>query len=94
MIKHKIVELLMYASGNAYSRSRYGEKAWEHAIVMLLTMGFTTDQVHEILMSKYMRWAADCFSTVERDKEVLTGEEIVMYHRQAKIDIKLLMAGG
>lgn len=91
MIKHKFVELLMLTTGEAYSRARYGEQAWEKAIVLLFTMGFTTDQVREILMSKYMRWAADAFATQVRGREVLNGEEIVQYHRQWKIDVASLM---
>lgn len=92
MKKHTIVELLMFSTLCAYSRLRYGEEAWEHAIVMLLTVGFTLEQCHEILMSKNMRWAADRFSIIEKGKEVLTGEEIVKYHRTQHINIKRLMA--
>jgi hypothetical protein len=82
----------MDSTGEAYSRSRYGEKAWKSAIVHLLTWKYTEEQVREILLSKYMRWAGDSFAKAKRNgDEKFDGSEIIQYRRKWGIDIDELM---
>lgn len=44
---------------DAYSFNRYGRKNWELAIRRLLRIGFSEREIEAILLSKWMRWAAD-----------------------------------
>lgn len=79
-------------SRSSYSHDRYGKKAWMNAIALLLAAKYTPDQVVEILLSKYMRWAADSFSLVDDEfNETCTGDEIVQYRDKWGIDVKGLM---
>ena len=58
----KIIQALMDATVDSYSRGRYGEGKWRKSIVQLL-IHFTPNQVQWILDSKHMRWAADSNET-------------------------------
>ena len=46
---------------DAYSRKRYGEKAWSAVAVWLLKQGWSVQDTAEILNSKITRWAHDAF---------------------------------
>lgn len=79
---------------NAYSHDRYGKVAWKNAITLLIAAGYTSEQVVEILCSKYMRWAADSFSQqVGEVEEVCDGTEIMQYGAKWGIDINALVCG-
>lgn len=47
------------ATQDAYSFSRYGQKAWAASCRMLLRRGYDVRQIEAIMRSKWTRWAAD-----------------------------------
>lgn len=92
-MSNAIVKELMERTVDAHSRPRYGEVAWENAIKHLLTFRYTPEEAYTILMSKYMRWAADQFSGYNpgTEEEIIVGTEIIRYKRQFGIDVAGLM---
>jgi len=87
------IEHMANKTSGAYSASRYGDVAWRKAIQLLAEAGYTEIEVEEILRSKYMRWAADCFAKRFRDREVCVGTEIMKYKDQYGIDVAGLLKG-
>lgn len=50
---------------DAYSAERYGRNEWAKAAIFLAGHGFTADEIESILLSKWMRWAADAASATQ-----------------------------
>ncbi|MFZ9616464.1 MAG: hypothetical protein ACO3AG_07330 [Fluviibacter sp.] len=49
----------MSATTEAYSVQRYGQRQWRRSIELLAQRGLTDLQIRAVLLSKWMRWAAD-----------------------------------
>lgn len=91
--------IISRATDNAYSRDRYGPKAWDTAMDELAKLGFSMDEIAWVLNSKYARWAADAFhkqTNVVVDEEgelqdfdeAFDGTELTQYHAKWGISLK------
>jgi hypothetical protein len=58
-MKNINIEMTLMATDAAYSKGRYGDKQWRKCIESLMKRGLTDLQIRAVLLSKWMRWAAD-----------------------------------
>ena len=77
------LKLIVLETKDAYSFNRYGETAWTESAKNLHNLGYSNKKIVEILRSKIMRWAADCYANQDSENnDVCDGMEVVKYHNQ------------